>query len=271
MAKKGLGYPKYNTLDEFENLTVGKTMAEAMKADVKINVNDVKMYANNTVSEAIKEFKDGAITLEIDDLESDVLADLLGHKVTIDGEMTANSDDINPFCRIGFVIFRLKKKKLYYRVMILPKVQFGIPDESFETSGESTTLKSTTIVGNIFRDKQSNWKIEKTFTSLDEAIEYLDQMLNIGCSLTVTPAAGTESGKTVISVLPDKASANIYKYKVGVTVAAPSIGSTVDNTFTAWDGIIEITAVTGQEICIVELDAADKVVKTGKATVVSKE
>lgn len=270
MAKKGLSYPKYNVLDETDSLSVGSALAEAIKADVKININDVKMYADNTVSESIKEFKDGAITLEIDDIETKIIADILGHKVTIDSEMTANADDISPFIRLGFIVTRLKKKKLHYRVIVLPKVQFGIPDESFETSGESTVLKSTTIVGNIFRDKNNDWKIEKTFTALDEAIEYLDQMLNVNSNLTVTSVAGTASGKTAISVLPAKASANTYKYKIGADVKAPAIGSVVDDTFTAWDGIVEITAATGQEICIVEVNSTAYAVKTGKVTVVSK-
>lgn len=271
MAKIGLKLPKYCVLlDEDETLDVGKTMAKAIKADIKVNVADVKMYGDDDIDENIKEFKDGSITQEINDLDDTVCSDLLGQEIT-EGEITANGDDIAPFVRVGFITRRINKNVITYRAIIYLKVKYGIPDESYETKGENTVFKSTTIVGSIYRNKDNNWQKKKTFPTEAEAIEYLDRMLNIGCGLTVTSSAGTESGKTVISVLPDKASANTYKYKVGVTVAAPSIGSTVDSTFTAWDGTVEITAVTGQEICIVEMDAADKVVKTGKATVTSKE
>ncbi len=268
MAKKGFRYPKYNILNEKENMTVGKVMAEGIKADVKINTGDVKMYADDTVSEAIKEFKDGALTLEIDDIKNDVLADILGHKL-VDGVLTASADDINPFCRVGFIIVGLKKKIPYFRVLVLPKVQFGIPDESFETSGESTTLKSTTIVANIFRSKNSVWKIEKTFDNIDNAVAWLDEMLNVGM-LTITSAEGATTGKTKLTITPTKTAGNSYKYIVGATVTLPSVGDVVDGTYTAWDGSADITSTAGQEICVVEVDAQNIVVLRGKTTAVVK-
>lgn len=91
----------------------------------------------------------------------------------------------------------------------------------------------------------------------------------VGTGLTVTSVAGTSSGDTKITVAPAKATANSYKYKTASSVDIPTFGSTVEG-YTAWDGDDDITATTGNDIVIVELDADSKVVKAGKATVVAK-
>ena len=42
-------------------------------------------------------------------------------------------------------------------------------------------------------------------------------------------------------------------------------------TWSTWDGTSEITATTGKEICIAEVDADYRAVKAGIATVTSKD
>ncbi len=88
-------------------------------------------------------------------------------------------------------------------------------------------------------------------------------------TLTVTSAAGSASGKTVLTVTPVKAASNTYKYKTAATVTEPVIGGTVTG-YTEWDGTSEITAATGNQIVVAELDENSKVVRFGKATVTSK-
>ncbi len=87
--------------------------------------------------------------------------------------------------------------------------------------------------------------------------------------LGVTSAAGSTSGKTVLTVVPEKATGNTYSYKTSASVTEPTIGSGVTG-YTSWDGSSEITATTGNEIVVVELDSNNKVVKFGKTTVTSK-
>lgn len=89
-----------------------------------------------------------------------------------------------------------------------------------------------------------------------------------GTGLTVTSVAGTNSGDTKITVEPAKATGNSYKYKTASSVDIPTYGSTVSG-YTSWDGSADITATTGNDIVIVELDANSKVVKAGKTTVTS--
>lgn len=91
----------------------------------------------------------------------------------------------------------------------------------------------------------------------------------MGNELTVTSAAGTESGKTVITVTPTIGEGHSYKYKVAASPTIPSVGDTCSAGYTNWDGEAEITAESGKTIVVVEVDAANAAVGVGTATVVS--
>lgn len=106
--------------------------------------------------------------------------------------------------------------------------------------------------------------------------EYLDAIAiitfgntTIG-TLTVTSSAGTTSGNTSISVSPAKGTGNSYKYKIADNPVSVALNQNVQ-TWSPWDGAMDITADTGKAITIVECDSAYKAVKVGSATVTAKE
>lgn len=88
--------------------------------------------------------------------------------------------------------------------------------------------------------------------------------------LTVVSVAGSTSGKTAITVTPEKESGNFYKYKTDTTVDMPSYGDS-SASYTTWNGSSDITATTGNEIVIAEVDTNGVILKAGKTVVVSAE
>lgn len=88
-------------------------------------------------------------------------------------------------------------------------------------------------------------------------------------TLTVTSVAGTITGDTAITVTPEKASGNSYKYKVADNATSVTYNQNVQ-TWTAWDGTSDIEATSGKTITVVECDAGYKAKKAGTATVVAK-
>lgn len=74
-------------------------------------------------------------------------------------------------------------------------------------------------------------------------------------ALEVTSAEGSSSGKTLITVLPALADGCVYKYKTGVTLTQPTYDQICTTGYTAWDGVSEITATTGNSIVVVEVTA----------------
>ena len=87
-------------------------------------------------------------------------------------------------------------------------------------------------------------------------------------SITVVSVAGTGSGDTAIYVNP-ALSATSYVYKTAATVDLPDYGDDLTVGWTAWNGTADITATTGNQIAICEVDGSTLAIKGGKAIVTS--
>jgi len=177
MAKIGLEYLVYKRHDNSEKKGL---LAKAIQADLSIAVNEVKLYADNAVAESDKSFRDGTITLGIDDLNDTVQVDLLGHtKDEQTGEITAKGDDNNPFVGVGFISISKNNNNQKYRAVWLTKVQFAEPNDSNQTKGENTSFSTPTLTGTIMIDDNGVWKQENSFTTLEAAKNYLNQKAGI--------------------------------------------------------------------------------------------
>lgn len=102
----------------------------------------------------------------------------------------------------------------------------------------------------------------------DTAFAKLESASRLG-TLTVSSVAGTATGDTKVTISPEKAEGNSYKYKVADTETTVTYGQNVKN-WTAWDGSKDITAETEKKITVVECDAEFRAVKAGSATVTAK-
>lgn len=110
--------------------------------------------------------------------------------------------------------------------------------------------------------------------------EYLDAIAYIAVGgsdtqtlgeLTVESVAGTESGKTQLTVEPQLASiTNVLKYKTNAS-AATSVTYGMDvKTWTKWDGVSEIPVTSGHHITVVECDQNYKAIRSGDVVAVVK-
>ena len=110
MAKIGLKYPVAAPLKaDGKTYDAGFVIARAIKASVTANNNDVKLYADDGIAESDKSFKDGTLSLNVDDMTQLVYAKMLGHTFTEASEdgktpalVTASVNDISPFLGVGF-------------------------------------------------------------------------------------------------------------------------------------------------------------------------
>lgn len=89
-------------------------------------------------------------------------------------------------------------------------------------------------------------------------------------NLTLTSAPGTESGTTKVTVSPALTAGNSYKVKSGANVTVPAVNQLISGGYANWDGTADITAVTGNKVVVVEVDADNRAKKAGIATVVAK-
>jgi len=166
LGLKDLYYAIITMADGVETYGEPKKMAEVMTADLSVTVAEATLYADDALSESVKEFTKGTIKLGIKDLEPEVLADLLGQEVD-ENHVVWAGDDEPPYVAIGF---RARKTGGRYKYVWLQKVQFKVPAEKYQTKGESITFNTPEIEGTFTRTIGTDkWKAEYVGLPTDAA------------------------------------------------------------------------------------------------------
>ena len=144
------GVPTYGT---------PKKLAEVMTADLSVTTAEGNLYADDAVSESVKEFVKGALKLGIKDLAIEDVAAILGQQMDEDKVIYGGDTDEPPYVAVGF---RAKKTGGNYRYIWLYKVKFKIPNEKFQTKGEAIQFNTPEIEGEFFKRHDGRWKADYT-------------------------------------------------------------------------------------------------------------
>lgn len=164
LGLKDLYYAVITMTNGVETYGTPKKMAEAMTAGLTVNVAEAKLYADDALSESVKEFTSGELTLGIKELAPEVVAELLGQEVDENNVVWAGDDEA-PYVAVGF---RAKKTGGKYKYVWLQRVQFAVPEESYETKGESINFKTPEIKGTLYKTiGTGKWKADYVGTPTD--------------------------------------------------------------------------------------------------------
>lgn len=144
----------------------------------------------------------------------------------------------------------------------------GRPSVSSQTTTNTKTPVTETMNLTATALPNGNVKAKTTANTSQAAYNnwYNEVWQPLG-QLDVVSAAGSSAGETKLTVTPAKAEGNSYKTKTGETVTLPAYGEAVGSDWTTWDGTEEITATTGQQIGVVEVNGQGNAVAGGVATV----
>lgn len=150
-----------------ETFGTPRRLAKAIKAELSVEVAEAILYADDGVDQIEKEFVKGALKLNANDITNEDQAELLGQTVDDDGVLYAGENDDPPYFAVGF---RAKKSGGKYKYVWLYKVKFKIPDETYETKGDSITFNTPNIEGEfIKRNKDGQWKADFVGAPTDAA------------------------------------------------------------------------------------------------------
>lgn len=181
MAKIGLNNFRYGILTEATDGTASyggaKTPGKAISCKVSIANNDAKLYGDDTLIESDTSFNNGNVTMGIDEDDNQTMADLLGHTVGEDGEITRNSSDVAPYVGLGRVITKMVNGAYKYKVEFLYKVKFSEPSQDNATKGDKVDFATIEIEGTVNALANGMWSKAKTFDTKQEAITYLEGLL----------------------------------------------------------------------------------------------
>ncbi len=140
-------------------------LAKAISAELSVELSEATLYADDGASEVVKEFKQGTLSLNVDDIGASAAAALTGVKVDDNGVVISASENGGKPVAIGF---RAKKSNGKYKYFWLYKVKFGIPATNLATKGDSITFSTPTIEGTVIRRNKLDangehpWKAEVT-------------------------------------------------------------------------------------------------------------
>ena len=169
MATIGLDKLYYATITDDENgeeiYGTPTQLAKAISAELSVELAEATLYADDGAAEIVKEFKNGTISLGVDDIGSTTAAALTGVTVDKNNVVVSNSEDGGDPVAIGF---RAKKYNGKYKYYWLYRVKFGIPATNLATKGDSITFSTPTIEGTVLRRNKPDtsgkhpWKAEVT-------------------------------------------------------------------------------------------------------------
>jgi phi13 family phage major tail protein len=269
MAKLGLKYPVYAAINTETTSAItytgGAVLAKAISADVKINSNNAKLYADDALAETDKSFSNGTITFGIDDLTDAVKVALLGYvegteidAVTHAKELSAGTGE-PAFVGFGFYAKKVKSGTNYWRAIWYRKVQFSDVSESLKTKGENVEFQTPTIEGEILKPLDELYKQEGTFSTESAAIAWLNAKSGISSAVSNNLSALALSNGTLTPTF----AAGTYNYSCALT-DTPTV---ITATFAAGtakvyvDGIYNqalTTTVAGSGIAVA--DGANKLI-----------
>ena len=97
MATIGLDKLYYAKITEDENgnetYATPVQLAKAMNADLSVELAEATLYADDGAAEIVKEFKNGTLSLGVDDVGASVASDLTGATIDANGVVVSTSED----------------------------------------------------------------------------------------------------------------------------------------------------------------------------------
>jgi len=197
MARTGFRKAKYNQIDpttnKYKTLGTGGVPNFIPVVDEKFapEYNNAELFANDTLQESDYSFNKGTLSLTITDDDDKFIAELFGGTVQTSGnEVTSTIDDTAPEFGYGHIIPKLVGGVRKYKVEFFPRVKFTKVTSDNKSRGSSVEFNTTALEGTVFPlgvaingIPAGTWEKHETFTTLEDAEEYLDGLL--------TPSGGS--------------------------------------------------------------------------------
>ena len=170
------------------------SFGKAVSCSVSITNNSAELYADDALAESDTSFQSGTVTLGVDDDREATFADILGHSITEEGEVTYNTTDVAPWIALARIVTKMVNNVTLYKVKVLYKVKFAEPSEDENTKGESVEFATPSIEGKIATLANGEWKTAKTFSTKAEALAFINSLFSSALTYKVVYDANGGTG-----------------------------------------------------------------------------
>lgn len=154
----GMSSVHYAIMQDDETYTTPKPLAGAITATISPTTNLETLYADDQAYEVATALGDISVELNVADIPTDVLKDLLGHKINSDGVLIKSATDIAPYVALGFKSVKSNGK---YRFVWYYKGKFQPEEQEYQTKEDSPKFQTPTISGTFVpREKDKQWQAQ---------------------------------------------------------------------------------------------------------------
>lgn len=190
MARIGLLKPrvaKYNNTNGTVTYSDGQILAKAIEHDLALNNADpVILYADDGAAESVGGFSSGTLTLTVDELpiaEAGLIYGITPEDVTTPEGTVLTFDDnmAPPDLGYGVIVPVIRNNARSFMAVLLRKVKFAIPGDTFTTKGETIEFQTPQLTATVMRDDTAThaWRKWATFATEAAADTWLNTQLNI--------------------------------------------------------------------------------------------
>ena len=123
-----------------------EVLAKAIKCDLSVDLAEAILYADDAAAEVVKAFKEGKLSLGVDDIGIGKAKALTGAEIDSHGVLVSSGEDLGNPVAVGFRALKANGK---YRYFWLYRVQFGVPATNLQTKGDSISFQTPTIEGTV--------------------------------------------------------------------------------------------------------------------------
>lgn len=150
------------------------TLGKMMSVKISPEYEDVKVYGDDQIAEEVNVFKSAGIELGVTHLPTECESVIFGNLVNPEtGKITDTEFDDGNYCGFGFIICLKVKGKDIYRLYVIRKSKFTVPNDEFNTKGETISFQTPNISGKAYAPIDGKWRERQEFTTAAEAISAL--------------------------------------------------------------------------------------------------
>lgn len=250
-------------------------VAPLIQVNMDIEYAEGELYGDDILLYSKRKFKSGTLSINPSELPTSFWKSYLGARETSNGIIVDSAEDQQVECACAF---ESEMANGATRYVWLLRVIFALPPDAYTTKGDSITFNTPTIEGKIMEEIVEDaahrhvWRYtldsDSTASGASAAAAawynavpaITFAALNV---LTVSAAAGSTNGKTVLTVSGTvEQSTPTLKYQIGDVSVMPGVSPTGSWTELT-SGTTEIAADAGALITVIEVDTHNLVVSRG--------
>ena len=157
---------------------------KAVETSIQNNSKEGSLYADNALSEYVKEFTDADVNTTIDSLPAPAANIMFGHTVSGTGSNPTTiykADDSSPYVGYGFVVDKIENNVKKYQACLLHKVKFSEGAETYTTKGDTISFGTPQLTGKAMAQDNGKWRtVSPNFSTAAEAYNWILTQMGAG-------------------------------------------------------------------------------------------